>query len=71
MKLLNHPNTTCGLPESNEYCITDLKSIENLPEILDTNVDHRFYLGFNNIAQNGRDFFSKDNYRHFMSKPFL
>lgn len=65
---LNHPNTTCGPTDLKNFCITDLSSYVERPDITDVPPDYQFVLGFNNYLQQVGDTFGADKYGHFMSK---
>lgn len=68
VKSLNHPNTTCGNSDPENFCITDLSSYVERPDITDVPFNERYYLGFGNYAQKVDEIFKPDNYGHFMSK---
>ena len=70
LQLLNHPNTTCGVNNPSEYCVSDLKSYVERPSITEAVPNHRFYLGFNNYNQRLDQVFGKNQYEHFMSEFF-
>lgn len=70
VKVLNHPNTTCGDAEERKnqhYCITDLQSYVEQPDITDVPYDHQFILGFKNNPMDYDDIFGEGVYDHFMS----
>jgi hypothetical protein len=66
-KTLNHPNTTCGTAHEN-YCITDLSSFVERPDITDGPPDETFYLGFNMYAQDAHQIYNESKYMPFMSE---
>lgn len=74
VKVLNHPNTTCGDAEERKnqhYCITDLSSYVEQPDITDVPYDHQFILGFKNNPMDYDDIFGEGVYDHFMSNFWL
>lgn len=62
---MNHPNTTCGLPDSSDYCISDLSSYVLRPDIVEGKSDYKFYLGYGFMRQN---VFERDNHVPFWSE---
>lgn len=70
-KYLNHPNTTCGDFEEQKkkhFCITDLSSYVERPDITDVPYDHQFILGFENNPMDYEEVFGEGVHEHFMSK---
>lgn len=67
---MNSPNTTCGKGDTKNFCITDLSSYIDRPDITDVPVlpENKIYLGFNNYRQKLDDVFGKKQHGHFMSK---
>lgn len=65
---LNHPNSTCGLKNTKNYCITDLTSYVKREDITEGKPDKTFLLNFDNYVQNLKDVFGNGKYNHFMSK---
>lgn len=67
---LNHPNTTCGVGDLENFCVTDLKSHVDYSDVTSEDVvaDYTFNLRFHNIIQPIETVFAHNNYGHFMSK---
>jgi hypothetical protein len=71
VQFLNHPNTTCGKQEGKkDFCITDLASYVEEPEVTDAQPDYRFKIGFMNYQQTMQNVFGDGIYEHFMSLIF-
>lgn len=71
LQTLNHPHTSCGAGDPQNYCITDLSSYQLGRGIVDGPYDYKFYLSFNNFKVDSSKFFHRNDYpeyHHFMSK---
>jgi hypothetical protein len=67
---LNHPNTTCGVQteRKNHFCITDLLSYVERPEVTEAPADYQFILGFVNRNEKFENVYNDDFGVHFMGK---
>jgi hypothetical protein len=59
------------LKNPQSYCITDLSSYVETPEITDVAPDYKFYLGFNNHHLALEDVFDGKKFDHFMSEFYF
>lgn len=59
---LNHPNTTCGVQTEikNHFCITDLLSYVERPEVTEVPYDYQFILGFENRVEKFRNIYNDE-----------
>ncbi|XP_058126505.1 uncharacterized protein LOC131280930 [Anopheles ziemanni] len=64
---INHPNATCGQPEFEDYCITDLQAYDTDEAVVNGLPDHQFTLGFYNYPVSFNDMFERRPYEHFMN----
>lgn len=73
MQSLNHPNTTCGVltERKRHFCISDLSSFEERPEITEAPFDYQFILGFENRPEKDEVAYNDDYGVHFMGKYII
>ncbi|CRK96926.1 CLUMA_CG010353, isoform A [Clunio marinus] len=60
--IINFPNTTCGNPSDNEFCISDLSSYVTDASVTVDPPQETFFLGFTNVGQSLSVIYKKNSY---------